>query len=256
MPATDNAALSFLRTATPMSLPPPGNDPSPAALRRIALLQDVPDARLAALARECAWRHAAAGETVVTRDAGDRGVYLVAAGRVQVTTYSAGGRQVTFRDVAAGDWFGEVAAIDGGPRSADVQALEPSLLAVLPPALFAALLETEPGVARQVLQRLTALVRSLSERVIELSTLGVTQRLQAELLRLAREAGVHGNRARLEPAPRHADLASRISTYREQVSRELSALQQAGLVEKDGRALVLGDVAALARLVEAQRARA
>ena len=79
------------------------------------------------------------------------------------------------------------------------------------------------------------------------------QRLHAELLRLAREAGVRGNRARIEPAPKHADLASQVSTYREQVTRELSALAKAGILGKDGRALMVLDVARLQKSVEEVR---
>jgi len=172
---------------------------------------------------------------------------------VRVTTYSASGRQVTFRDVAAGDWFGEVAAIDGLPRSADVQALEDTLLATLPHDSFARLLGEEPSVTQQVLQRLVRLVRSLSERVIDISTLGVQHRIHVEVLRLAHEAGVANNGARIDPAPKHADLAGRVSTNREQVSREMSALQQAGLLAKDGRALLVSDVERLAQMVERER---
>jgi CRP-like cAMP-binding protein len=171
---------------------------------------------------------------------------------VRATTYSAAGRQVTFRDIGPGDWFGEIAAIDGSARSVDVQALTEGLLAVLPRELFMELMQQHAQVLEQVLHRLTGLIRSLSQRVIDLSTLGVPQRLHAELLRLAHEAGVDGNRARLDPAPRHADLAGRISTYREQVSREMSVLQRVGLLHKDGTALVVTDVARLQELVKAQ----
>jgi len=92
-------------------------------------------------------------------------------------------------------------------------------------------------------------VRLLSERVIELSTLGVQNRIHAELLRIARQAGQPGNRVRIDPAPKHADIASQVSTYREQVTREFSALARQGLLEKDGTALVLTDVARLERIV-------
>jgi len=91
---------------------------------------------------------------------------------------------------------------------------------------------------------------SLSDRVIDLSTLGVQNRIHAEILRLARAAGVARNRARLEPGPKHADIASQVSTYREQVTRELSALARAGILEKDGPALVVRDVARLEKMVE------
>lgn len=224
--------------------------PSSLGLREIALLEGLSPARLATLARECAWRNYAAGQRIISRDAGDRDLYLIASGRVRVTTYSAAGRQVTFRDFGRGEHFGEVAAIDGQPRSSDVLALESSLLASLSRAAFGRLLREEPIVAERLLRDLAALVRRLSERVIDLSTLGVHQRLYAEVLRLAREAGVAGNRARIEPAPKHADLASQISTYREQVTRELSALAKAGVLGKDGQALVVLDVARLDKLVQ------
>jgi CRP-like cAMP-binding protein len=219
------------------------------ALRRVLLLVGLSDERLDTLAQQCHWRSAPARELVVSRQADDMDVFFLVSGRVRVTTYAASGREVTFRDVAEGDCFGDVAAIDGQPRSADVVTLEPSVLASLNRDAFLQLLAEEPAVARREMERLAGLVRKLSQRVIDLSTLPVQHRLHAELLRLAREAGVESNRARLEPAPRHADLASRISTYREQVTRELSALARQGVLVKDGKALVIADVERLAQLV-------
>jgi CRP/FNR family cyclic AMP-dependent transcriptional regulator len=224
--------------------------PSTLGLRGIALLEGLSAERLEALARACAWRNYRAGQPIISRAAGDRDVHLIVSGRVRVTTYSAAGRQVTFRDIAAGELFGEVAAIDGMPRSADVVALESALTASLPAAAFRQLLREEPAVAERVLRRLAGVVRRMSERVIDLSTLGVHHRIHAELLRLAREAGVHGNTARIEPAPKHADLASQVSTYREEVTRELSALARAGVVCREGRALLVRDLRRLERLVE------
>lgn len=219
------------------------------ALRRVPLLHGLPDARLDALAQACRWRSVEAGQQLLARDAPEQDVFFLVAGRVRVTTYGAQGREVAFRDVDAGEIFGDVAAIDGGPRSADVLALEPSVLAGLERAAFLDLVMREPVVARRLLERLAALVRDLSERVVELGTLGVAHRLQAELLRRAREAGVAHNRARLDPAPRHAELASRVSTNREQVTRELSALARLGLLQKEGKALVVADVERLAQRV-------
>ena len=224
--------------------------PSSLGLRGIALLEGLSAERLTALARECAWRNYAADQRIISRAAADRDVYLIVSGRVRVTTYSAAGRQVTFRDFGAGEHLGEVAAIDGMPRSADVVALESALLAALPPASFRRLLQEEPVVAERLLRDFAGLVRRLSDRVLDLSTLGVHQRLHAELLRLARAAGVSRNRARIDPAPKHAALASQVSTYREQVTRELSALTRAGVLGKDGRALVVLDAARLQKMVE------
>jgi CRP/FNR family transcriptional regulator, cyclic AMP receptor protein len=219
-------------------------------LRAIALLRGLSPQRLEILARDCAWRNFEAEQSIISRAAADRDLYFIVSGRVRVTTYSAAGRQVTFRDFGAGEHFGEVAAIDGMARSADVVGLQAGLLASLAPASLLALLREEPAVAERLLRDFAGLVRRLSERVIDLSTLGVHQRLYAEMLRLAREAGVKANRARIDPAPKHADLAGQVSTYREQVTRELSVLVRRGILAKDGRALVVLDVARLQKMVE------
>jgi len=236
-------------TPSPSSAPASAAPRSSLALRQIALLAGLSDQRLDQLAQQCLWHSVAAGKPLLLRAEQQGEVFLLVSGRVRVTTYSANGRQVTFRDSEAGEHFGDIAAIDGGPRSADVVTLEPCVVASLDRTAFLALLRDEPLVAERVMQRLAALVRQLSERVIDLSTLGVQNRLHAELLRLARGAGFDGNQARLEPAPRHAALASQISTNREQVTRELNALVRSGVLRKDGRALVLEDAGRLERMV-------
>jgi CRP/FNR family cyclic AMP-dependent transcriptional regulator len=218
-------------------------------LKQVRMLQGLPQERLEILASRCNWRRVEPGQVIVARNSPDRDVHFVVSGRVRVTSFSAGGKQVTFRDQDAGEMFGDLAAIDAKPRSADVLALDSVLVASLTPEHFRELIATEPLVQERVLQRLAGLVRLLSERVIELSTLGVQNRIHAELLRIARQAGQPGNRVRIDPAPKHADIASQVSTYREQVTREFSALTRQGLLEKDGTAIVLTDVERLERIV-------
>lgn len=227
--------------------------PSTFGLKQVRLLQGLSQERLAILAGQCTWRRVEPGHAIVARNSPGRDVHFVVSGRVRVTTFSAGGRQVTFRDQEAGEMFGDLAAIDGEPRSADVLALDDVLVASLTPEHFRDLIAQEPLVRERVLQRLAGLVRQLSERVIELSTLGVQNRIHAELLRLARQADAKANRVRLDPAPKHADIASQVSTYREQVTRELSLLVKQGLLAKEGTGLVLTDVERLARMVEEVR---
>ena len=224
------------------------NQPSSLGLRKIDLLQGLPAQRLDEISRQCAWRHYEAGQQLVAREAADADLHLIVSGTVRVTSYSAGGRETSFRDLHEGTSFGEVSALDGLPRSADVVALTPALIASMPPAAFRALLREEWAVNQRVLLRLADLVRRLTDRVLELSTLSVQQRICHELLRLARESGVAGNQARIDPAPKHAELASLVSTYREQITRELSRLVKGGVLAKDGSALVVRDVARLQQL--------
>jgi hypothetical protein len=74
--------------------------------------------------------------------------------------------------------------------------------------------------------------------------------VHAEILRLAKEAGIQNNTAVLDPAPRHVDIASRISANREQVTKEISAMRRLGIVVPQGRqALLVPDVGRLERIV-------
>ncbi|MDB5967465.1 MAG: cyclic nucleotide-binding protein [Polaromonas sp.] len=220
-------------------------------LRRVKLLAGLNDEALERVARVCAWRRYEAGKALITRSSPSRDVFIVVSGRVRVTVYTASGRQVTFRDLAEGETFGEIAAIDGGPRSVDVLTLTEVLVAVLTPADLNALMRENPLVAEQFTRHLVQLIRLLTETVIELSTLGVVNRIHAELLRLAVEAGAGSTGSCvLSPAPRHADIAARVSTTREQVSREISVQTKQGLLVKHPEGMLISDVHALGCMVE------
>ena len=229
--------------------------PSPSALglRSVKLLEGVSAEALEDIARQCRWRRFAAGQQVISRDATDSDVYLIVSGHIRVTAFSASGRQVGYGEMHTGQWFGDFAAIDGLSRSADVVAIEETLVASMNPALFRSLLHAYPQVCDRMLLRLVACVRELTDRVFDFSTLGVQNRVHAELLRLAKQAGIKDNTAHIDPAPKHSDIAGRISTYREQVSRELSEMAKQGLVQRSGSALLIPDVERLEQLVSEVR---
>jgi CRP-like cAMP-binding protein len=168
---------------------------------------------------------------------------------VRVIIYSAKGKAVVFTDLKSGEMFGEIAAIDHAPRSATIEAVERSTVASLTARRFEDLLASEPAVAVATLRHVASEVRRLSERVLEFSTLVVQNRIHAELLRLAAEAAGDDGHAVLSPAPSLSDIANRISTHREAVSRELSRLGSIGLLRREGGDLRITDVARLETLV-------
>jgi CRP-like cAMP-binding protein len=156
---------------------------------------------------------------------------------------------VSFRELGAGEVFGEYPAIDGGPRSASVEAHTSCLIASMPATSFREILETEPGVAQALLPQLVMKIRALTTRVYEFSTLAVNNRIQAELLRLANLASKDGKSGRIVPAPTHVEIASRVSTHREAVTRELSRLSRIGIIERKGAALIVKDIERLSEMV-------
>jgi TolB-like protein/CRP-like cAMP-binding protein/Flp pilus assembly protein TadD len=217
-------------------------------LQKVDLFKGLDSYSLREIAAQCKWTRCKRNQYVIRRDGTDRDVYFVIAGMVRVAAAAGRGRRIIFRDVPAGEVFGEHSAIDGRPRFADVLALRETLLASMPPEVFRAILANHASVRERLLRRLSGSVRELTDRLIELGAQPVQRRIWIDLLRLARFAGVDANRGRLDPAPIHGDIASRVGTTREQVARELSRLARQGLLERAGRTLVLRDVAALEQL--------
>lgn len=207
------------------------------ALRAIAYFKSLGEAAFAELAQQCAIREYAAQELILGHKDETFDVLFLLEGLARVSIYSADGQRVGFRDIVAGTIFGELSAIDGHPRSASVEAIETCAVAVMRRPQFLAAIAHHPEFNMAVARHLTGQVRVLTRRVFEFSTMAVRQRLWAELLRLAESAPPEGKGALLSPPPTHAEIASRISTHREAVTREFAWLEAQGFIVKKGRAL-------------------
>ncbi len=222
----------------------------PSSLDSIHLLADLTSAEREQVARICRWRRYASGEQIIDNQSDTRDVFFVVKGTVRVVNYSASGREVAFNEVSEGGFFGELAAIDAAPRSANVMARDDTVTAALPPEAFIRVATTHPKLALAVMKSLTSLLRTATDRIMDLSTLGANNRVHAEVLRLARAVAPKGARAELKPIPHHSDIASRVSTTRETVARVFSDLTKSKIVKRERDSLVILDMDQLEELVE------
>jgi CRP/FNR family cyclic AMP-dependent transcriptional regulator len=213
-----------------------------------SFLHSLHEADRAALAERWSVRLYQRKEMIIAHDEETRDVFFVLEGSARATVYSEAGRAVAYRDIEPGGIFGEIAAIDGRPRSATVIGLEPVLVAKLPQAAFREIVRSHPDLTWALLTHLALQTRRMTERIYEFSTLVMRKRLVRELLRLAEADGSGAAHASIRPAPTHSDLAARISTHREAVSREMSTLAKQKLIEKRKGLLVLLDLARLEAL--------
>lgn len=204
------------------------------------------------VAEYCLWRWHDAGTEILRHNDVTREVHFIISGAVRVAVYSACGREVIFDDQGPGTMFGELAAIDGRPRAATVTARERTLIASLPPDRFAALIHRSPAFCEAVLHHLATVVRRLNSRVVAQTTLRVSDRIRRELLRLARDSDAPRPIAFLPPIT-HAELANRIGTHREAVTREINRLVAMNVVARQGRGLVIKDRAVLEQLMSGAR---
>ncbi len=210
-------------------------------LAEFSLFDGLDDGTRRRIESQCRWRRYRSGQAVLERDNLSREVFFVAEGALRVVNYSVTGREVAFADVGVGQYFGELAAIDGLPRSAAVRAVTDALVAVMPPETFLSLVRTNAGSAFRVLERLVHVVRACDERIMDLATLGAMQRVYAELLRIAvPDVAVNGLWV-VRPCPTEREIASRAGTARETVARAIRQLKNAGLVRRKDRKLYIMD---------------
>jgi CRP-like cAMP-binding protein len=165
---------------------------------------------------------------------------------------SVGGRETIFRDIEAGDFFGELAAIDGQSRSAGIFALSDATIARMMPSTFVDAVTRNPAVAKRVLVRMASRARALVDRVREFNAMGIHERLVAELLRMSQIEEGEPGRALVSPPPTHAHLAGLVGTRRDSISKELGQMRKAGLIEVRRDALVLPDVQRIMRELSTQ----
>ena len=199
---------------------------------------------LTALDRRCTWRKVPAGQWIIDDHADGTDVFFVLSGHARVVMATSG-REIILRDIHEGEYFGELSAIDQKPRSAGILAIADSVVARMPAAVFLETIHSHRDVCDKVLTALVAAIRAQNERTNEQANFNVRERLGAELLRLSRASS--GGRIVVSPPPTHAELAARISTHREAVTKLLNALEREGAIARSRGAIVLTDPRRLRR---------
>lgn len=216
---------------------------------RVKIFEALPDEDYRRVEAMIRWKSYQRNHEIVSYGEKSTDVYFIGRGHVRSTMFSVLGREVTFRDLFDGDMFGELSAIDGLPRSASVVAVESSDIGLMSGKEFAEVVHRYPEVAEAVMRKLVRIIRKLSERVYLYDALDVKDRVRNEILHLARRNMTGPNTAVIPNMPKHAEIASRIDTHREAVTRELNVLSQRGLIRRKSRELTVTDVAGLAKLL-------
>jgi CRP-like cAMP-binding protein len=218
------------------------------ALARCPLFAHADERILQSLANRLRRRRFRRNEVIFHQgDPGDS-LHVVASGALKIVLPSAEGEEAIIATLRPGDFFGELALLDGAPRSATATALEPSETLVLPRQVFADLLDTLPGLRDALLSGLAKELRRLTRHVEELHFLDLAGRLAMRLTRLADEAEPDSHGAvRLSWPYTQSDLAAMIGGTRQSVNRLLSELVEEGLITIEPDVLVIVDVQKLAR---------
>ena len=218
-------------------------------LSGIPLFQSLPPEQSARFARSCTWRDYGEHELVIDIEDTSTDVRFIVSGSVRVIIRIAVGKEVILGEMSEGSFFGEISAIDESPRSANVTTLTRSRICTMPASVFKTILAEAPEVAMEILKLFASRIRSLNMRLAEHSFLQAKHRLYSELLRLSRPRAANPEHRIVSPPPTQRELAERIGTRREVVSRELNQLERDGYIEKARGGIVIADVSELQRRI-------
>jgi CRP-like cAMP-binding protein len=212
-----------------------------ALFRSVSIFRELDAATAAQLERLAERREVRAGAVVVSEDEPGEALFVLARGKVKVVLYGESGREVILSIFKRpGDFFGEMSLLDDAPRSASVMAAEPSTLLVLSRADFRAHVDRHPRTALAILGELSRRLRRADAVIGNLALLDVSGRLARLLRELAATEGEEvEDGVVIRSRPTQSELAARIGTSRETVSRLLSELARRGQVVMSGRRLLV-----------------
>jgi len=214
-------------------------------LQGVSLFQSLSDSDRESLAASLKRRSLKKGEALFRK--GDEGstLYIVKAGSVKIVLPSEMGDEVAAAILSKGDFFGELALLDGMPRSADVIALEPSELLALNRGDFIAFLTGNEGAIVAIFSYLSMQLRRTDELLEDAHFLNIPTRFARRLVELGRKYGSaaeEGGPVEIGLRLTQRDLASIVGTTRESINKELRVLREKGLVTAEGDTLQILDM--------------
>ena len=218
------------------------------ALAAVPLFGGLDEEGLANLLRGMRIRRFRRNETVFhLGDPGDA-LFIVMSGSIKITLPADSGDEAILATLRPGDFFGELALLDGAPRSATAIAIEPTETYILPRDRFRELIATEPVMREALLATLAAEVRRLTHHVEELHFLDITGRLASRLARMANEPGAASQpdgSIRLAGPLTQGDLAAMIGCTRQSVNKLLGMFTDDGLIRLERDRIVVLDLEGL-----------
>ena len=224
---------------------------SRSVLQRMPLFADLASAELAALGALLRRRRCGRGEVLFT--AGDPGnsLYIIEAGRVKIALTSLEGKEVILTVLGPAEFFGDLALLDGEPRSADAIAIEPCELLLLPRDDFLTFIDTHPTVAKKLFAVLSRRLRRNAQLLQDAAFLDIPGRLARLIAQLAEQEGrPEGEAFVISSQLTQSDLAGMIGATRESVNKWLRSFERKGLLRSERGRMVVFHVERLRECTE------
>jgi CRP/FNR family transcriptional regulator len=218
-------------------------------LRKSLLFSGLDDEYLQEIARIAHQRPFAKGETIFAEGDPAVGFYLLVKGAIKLCKSSPDGREKVLHFVHPGETFAEAAFFGDGRYPAEARGIEGGELFFFPRESFLGLIEANPRFALNLIVSLSLLLRRFARQIEELSFAEVPNRLAAYLLELAeRRSTSYQGKTYLDLEMKKGELASRLGTVSETLSRSFRKLREENILEVEGSRVVILDMPALVRM--------
>ncbi|MEV0160927.1 Crp/Fnr family transcriptional regulator [Nonomuraea fuscirosea] len=224
--------------------PPHDAEPVAAVLAEIPLFRVLGEKGIRSTAQAGVSRRYRAGQIIFHQGDPGESLFVLLDGLVKVVFTTEHGDEIVLNMLSRGDTFGEMALLDGSPRSASITTVRPAWVFALPRARLLELMREHPGLADEFLRLLGRMVRRLTDQAADLAFLDLGGRLAKLLLQLADKHG-HSDGVVDLPGLTQSDLAALIGASRPAVNRALQSLVSRDLIAVKGRTITLLNVAAL-----------
>ena len=207
-------------------------------IQTVPLFSDLSETSLKVITDKMVARSYGKEKMILIEESAGETFFLISEGTVKITRMSDDGREVILAILGEGDFFGEMALLDGEGRSANVVALEDAEVLTLQRSDFLDILERFPKIAIHLLKELTTRIRHSDQQIESLSLSGAEQRIALVLIRLAEEMGqIKEGTVSIEHMPYQQDIANMAGTSRETVSRVYKMLEDKNHIVREGKTL-------------------
>ncbi|MGD9637503.1 MAG: Crp/Fnr family transcriptional regulator [Alphaproteobacteria bacterium] len=215
-------------------------------LSNLSLFEDVSAEIVAKIENECEWRNLEKDEIIFDDKNATIDVFFIVKGKARVFIDSKNQiqdeeKEVALAELKEGDYFGEISAIDGRPRTAKIKTTEPTILAVLKREQFLYLVERIPQISFKIINKFVGIIRALDKRVTELSVLTESERICSEIARLSITDVTKPNSRIIPIMPRHQDIAMWAGVSKEMVAKIIGELARNSIIERRSLSLIIND---------------
>ena len=214
-------------------------------LANVSFFRNVNATTVAEMERRCRWFDLGKGDVLIDAGENPEKVFFLLHGELRLFLYTRVGKILSLPAVSPGAFVGLTALTEETPPPYSIDATKRSTVASMSARTFRDFMQRDPNVMQALLSTVIARQHVLIGHIEELTTLNVRARIHNELARLCRDSTNVDGSAVIFPVPTHEDLANRVGTQREAVSRELSHLQHKGVIARHDGALFVPDIACL-----------